>query len=45
MTKKGYREQIKEILNNAIEKTNKALKLNRELGIDIQFGDCYAEIH
>ena len=43
--KKGSREKCKKLLLDALEKTNKELKLNRELGIDIQFGDTYAEIH
>ena len=32
-------------LKEAIEDTNALLKLNRDLGIDIQFGNSYAEIH
>lgn len=43
--KKGNREQCTRLLRDAIDKTNKQLKLNRELDIDIQFGDNYAEIH
>lgn len=43
--KKGYREQITEYLNQTISETNQILKLNRELGIGIQFGDRYSEIH
>lgn len=43
--KKGFREQAKELLNNAINKANVVLKLNRELGIGIQFSSKYSEIH
>jgi hypothetical protein len=41
----GYREKCKDLLNRAVVETNKTLKLNRELGVDIQFGSNYAEIH
>lgn len=44
-TKKGQRENVEGILRDAMVLTNKQLKLNRELGIDVQFGDNYAEIH
>lgn len=43
--KKGEREKIKKLLKKAIAKTNRQLKMNRELDIDVQFGDNYAEIH
>lgn len=43
--KKGNREGIETYLNGTINDTNNALKLNRELGIGIQFGDRYSEIH
>lgn len=43
--KKGEREQLITLLKEAIQKTNKQLKLNRGLDVDIQFGDSYAEIH
>jgi DNA polymerase I-like protein with 3'-5' exonuclease and polymerase domains len=43
--KKGYRERCEKMLTDAINKTNDELKLNRELGIDVQFGDNYANIH
>lgn len=42
---KGTREEVAGILHAAMDKTNKQLKLNRELGIDVQFGKNYAEIH
>lgn len=43
--KKGNREQCEKLLRDAIKATNEELKLNRELDIDVQFGDNYAEIH
>lgn len=43
--KKGYRQQCEKLLRDAIDKTNKSVKLNRELDIDVQFGNTYAEIH
>ena len=43
--KKGNRDKVTGLLKNAIEKTNEQLKLNRELDVDVQFGDSYAEIH
>jgi len=43
--KKGTRKEIKKLLKDAIELTNKQLKLNRDLDVDVQFGNSYAEIH
>jgi DNA polymerase III epsilon subunit-like protein len=43
--KKGNREKTIKLLQDAIEKTNKQLNLNRELGVDVQFGDSYKDIH
>lgn len=43
--KKGHREVMTEILKESVEEVNEVLKLNRELGIDVQFGNNYAEIH
>lgn len=43
--KKGHREDMKEVLERALDKTNEMLQLNRELGISVDFGDTYAEIH
>ena len=45
VVKKGSEEQHKLILVSAIEKLNKELKLNVQLGIDVQFGNKYSEIH
>lgn len=43
--KKGYREQVIKLLKDAVQAVNDKLKLNRELDIDVQFGDSYASIH
>jgi hypothetical protein len=43
--KKGNRENCIKLLQDAMDKTNRQLKLNRELGVDVQFGENYAEIH
>lgn len=45
LIKKGNREYAEKILRQAIEKTNKVLKLNRDMDIDVQFGNNYGEIH
>jgi DNA polymerase I-like protein with 3'-5' exonuclease and polymerase domains len=43
--KKGYRKEMEDLLNEAIEEANEALGLNRRLDITVEFGDSYAEIH
>jgi len=43
--KKGNREAMSRILEDAIADVNDELKLNRSLGVDIAYGDSYAEIH
>jgi len=43
--KKGYREECTKLLRWAIAMTNKELKLNRKMDIDIQFGERYSLIH
>lgn len=43
--KKGFRVQCEKLLRDAIEELNNRLKLNRELGIDCQFGARYSDIH
>ena len=43
--RQGHREQAKKLLFDAIDIVNKRLNLNRELGIDVQFGSRYSEIH
>lgn len=45
MVRKGFRKEIEEFLNETIKEANEALGLNRELGISVQFGDRYSEIH
>lgn len=43
--KQGFREQAEKLLRDAIAEVNNQLKLNRELGIDVQFGARYSDIH
>lgn len=43
--KKGMRKECTDLLKWAIQEVNKQLKLNRELDVDVQFGDSYADIH
>lgn len=43
--KREEQESVKNNLNEAIEIVNNNLKLNVKLGISIQFGDRYSEIH
>lgn len=43
--KSGHRDEIREYLAETIRETNEYLNLNRELGIGVQFGINYAEIH
>lgn len=43
--KKGTEEEHKQKLLNAIKWTNEELKLNLELGISIDFGHSYKDIH
>lgn len=43
--KEGNRDNCEKLLRWAIDETNKELALNRELGIDIQYGKKYADIH
>jgi hypothetical protein len=43
--KQGHRESCTALLREALQKTNKKLKLNVELGIDIHYGRAYSEIH
>ena len=38
-------DMMRKITRKAMSKTNKFLKLNRELDCDIQFGYRYSEIH
>lgn len=41
----GNRDRLDRHLRAAVNAVNKELKLNRELDIDVQFGDSYASIH
>lgn len=41
----GKEKDYKQILEEAMDRTNNKLKLNVTLGIDVQFGKTYAEIH
>ena len=43
--KKGNRDKMEKILRTSIAKTNKALKLNRELDVDVQWGEDYSKVH
>ena len=43
--KKGYREQAESLLKEAITWVNKTYKMNRDLDVDIDFGESYAQIH
>ena len=43
--KKGYRDQCSKMLKEAVQKVNTILELNRDLDVDVQFGDCYSSIH
>jgi len=45
LVKEGYRDQVTSYFKRCIDQTNNQLKLNRDLGIDIQFGKNYSEIH
>ncbi len=43
--KQGSQEKCKQLLNNCLEELNTELNLNRKLGIDVQFGHRYSDIH
>lgn len=43
--KKGKRKDCTQLLKWAIQETNKILKLNRSLDVDVQFGEDYSKIH
>lgn len=42
---KGARERHRRIIKESMDKVNNALQLNVEIGVDVQFGDCYADCH
>lgn len=43
--REGFEDKARELLDWAINKTNKTLKLDRELSIGTQFGYRYSDIH
>jgi len=43
--KKGNRDKMNKILEDAMIEANKELKLNTTLGIDTKFGHSYADVH
>ena len=45
LVKEGEQNAHSDILNWAIEKLNHELKLNVDLGIDIQYGQRYSDVH
>lgn len=45
ITKIGDEEKTELKLKESVQKVNKILKLNRELDVDVQFGNNYSEIH
>lgn len=42
---KGYRGGVTKYLKDCVVCLNKNLKLNRDLDVDVDFGDSYSEIH
>lgn len=43
--KKGNRDKCTKLLKEAMAEVNNKLKLNVVIDVDVQFGDCYADIH
>lgn len=43
--RKGAQDKATLLLRQAIDETNARLQLNRELGVDVQFGSRYSDIH
>ena len=43
--KEGNRDKCIKLLENSIQQVNSVLNLNRELQVDVQFGNDYSEIH
>jgi hypothetical protein len=43
--KEGQEKRCEKLLRDSISQVNEQLKLNRELGIDVQFGTRYSDIH
>jgi hypothetical protein len=45
LTEEGEEENTKKKMHTAIDLLNEELQLNVPLGIDVQFGRTYADIH
>ena len=45
LVKEGEQSEHSDALNWAIKKLNQELKLNVDLGIDIQYGQRYSDVH
>lgn len=45
LVEEGREEEVKEIVEQAMVKVNSLLKLNVEIGVDVQFGVNYARVH
>jgi DNA polymerase I-like protein with 3'-5' exonuclease and polymerase domains len=45
LVRRGEEDQHRNVLVSSINKLNEVLKLNVNLGIDVQFGNKYSEIH
>lgn len=43
--KEGERERIEKIMKDSVYKVNRQLKLKRDMDVDVQFGDNYADVH
>lgn len=43
--KKGNRDKAAKLLKSAIDRVNDKIKLNIKLGVDVQYGHRYSEIH
>jgi len=43
--RKGNREKATSLLKTAIQTVNNKLKLNVQLGVDVQFGRAYSDVH
>lgn len=42
---KGTEEEVEKLMKEAMKEVNDTLKLNVEIGVDVQFGSNYAEVH
>jgi DNA polymerase I-like protein with 3'-5' exonuclease and polymerase domains len=42
---KGKEEEVEELLKEAMKEVNDTLKLNVEIGVDVQFGGSYGDVH